>query len=49
MRTLSAIESLQQPLERVIADVLMPSLIGRNCSEIVRDLVALPRLEIIRF
>ena len=42
MRTLPDIETLLQPLERAISDVLIPSLIGRNCSEAERDLVALP-------
>ena len=42
MRTLPDIENLLQPLERAISDVLIPSLIGRNFSEIERDLVALP-------
>ena len=36
------IENLLQPLERAISDVLIPSLIGRNCSKAERDLVALP-------
>ena len=40
MRTLPDIETLLQPLERAISDVLIPSLIGRNCSEAV--LAALP-------
>ena len=34
MRTLPDIENLLQPLERAISDVLIPSLIGHNCSEI---------------
>ena len=38
----STVENLLQPLERAISDVLIPSLIGRNCSEAERDLVALP-------
>ena len=42
MRTLPDIENLLQPLERAISDVLIPSLIGRNCSEAEHDLVALP-------
>ena len=42
MRTLPDIERLLQPLERAVSDVLIPSLIGRNCSETERDLVALP-------
>ena len=42
MRTLPDIENLLKPLERAISDVLIPSLIGRNCSEAERDLVALP-------
>ena len=41
MRILSDIENLLQPLERAISDVLIPSLIGRNCSEAERNLVAL--------
>ena len=41
-RTLPDIETLLQPLERAISNVLIPSLIGRNCSEAERDLVALP-------
>ena len=44
MRTLPDIENLLQPLERAISDVLIPSLIGRNCSEAEHDLVALPVL-----
>ena len=42
MRTLPNIENVLQPLESAIWDVLIPSLIGRNCSEAGRDLVALP-------
>ena len=42
MRTVPDIESLLQPLERAISDVLIPTLIGSNCSEAERDLVALP-------
>ena len=42
MRTLPDTENLLQPLERAISDVFIPSLIGRNCSEAERDLVALP-------
>ena len=42
MRTLPDIENLPQPLKRAISDVLIPSLIGRNCSEAERNLVALP-------
>ena len=41
-RTLPDIENLLQPLERAISDVLIPSLIERNCSEAERDLVVLP-------
>ena len=41
MRTLPDIGNLLQPLERVIWDALIPSVIGRNCSEAERDLVAL--------
>ena len=32
MRTLPDIENLLQPLERAISNVLIPPLIGRNCS-----------------
>ena len=42
MRTLPDIDNLLQPLERAISDVFIPSVIGRNCSEAERDLVALP-------
>ena len=42
MRTMPDIENVLQLLERAISDVLIPSLIGRNCSEAERDLVALP-------
>ena len=42
MRTLPDIENLRQPYERAISDVLIPSLIGRNCSEAEGNLVALP-------
>ena len=42
IRTLPDIENLLQPLERAISDVLIPLLIGRNCSEAERDLIALP-------
>ena len=42
MRTLPDIENLRQPYEGAISDVLIPSLIGRNCSEAEGDLVALP-------
>lgn len=41
MRTLPNIENLLQPLELAISDVLIQSLIGRNCSETECDLVAL--------
>ena len=42
MRTVPDIGDLLQPLERAISDVLIPSLIGRNCSQAERDLVAFP-------
>ena len=42
MRTLPDIKRLLRPLERAISDVLIPSLIDRNCSETERDLLALP-------
>ena len=42
MRTLPDIENLLQPLQRAISDVLIPSLIARNCPEAERNLAALP-------
>ena len=33
---------LLQPSERTMSNVLIPSLIGHNCSETEHDLVALP-------
>ena len=42
MRTVPDIENLLQPLEHAISDVLITSLIGSNCSEAERDLIALP-------
>ena len=42
MRTLPDIGNLLQPPERATSDVLIPSLIGRNCSGTERDLVAFP-------
>ena len=42
MRTLPDIENLLRPLERAISNLLIPSLIGRSCSEAEHDLVALP-------
>ena len=41
IRTLPEIDNLLQPLERAISEALVPSLIGRNCSEAERNLVAL--------
>ena len=41
-RILPDIGNLLQPLEHAISDVLIASLIGRNCSEAARDLVVLP-------
>ena len=42
MRTLPDVKNLLQSLERAISDVLIQSLIGRNCSEAECNLVALP-------
>ena len=42
VRTLLDIKNLRQPYEGAISDVLIPSLIGCNCSEAEGDLVALP-------
>ena len=42
MRTLPDIENLLEPVERAIADVLIPSLTEHNCSVAERKLLALP-------
>ena len=42
MRTLSDIEDLLAPLERAIADALILSITGHNCTEAERELLALP-------
>lgn len=42
MRTLPDIKDLLEPLERAIADVLIPSLTEHNCSVAERKLLALP-------
>ena len=42
MSTLPDIKNLLQPLEHAFSEVLITSLIGRNCSEAVRNLLALP-------
>ena len=36
------IEDLLAPLERAIADALIPSITGHNCTEAERELLALP-------
>lgn len=42
LRTLPDIEELLEPLERAIADVLIPSITDHHCTKNERDLVALP-------
>ena len=42
LRTLPDIEDLLEPLERAIADVLIPSITDHHCTKSERDLLALP-------
>ena len=42
LRTLPDIEDLLEPLERAIADILIPSITDHNCLKSERDLLALP-------
>ena len=42
LRTLPDIDDLLEPLERAIADVLIPSITDHHCTKEERDLVALP-------
>ena len=42
LRTLPDIDTLLEPLERAIAEVLIPSITERNCSSTERDLLELP-------
>ncbi|XP_078372794.1 uncharacterized protein LOC144656446 [Oculina patagonica] len=42
LRALPDIEDLLEPLERAIADVLIPSITDHHCTKEERDLVALP-------
>ena len=42
LRTLPDITDLLEPLERAISDVLIPSLLEHQVTEIERDLLALP-------
>ena len=42
LRTLPDINELLEPLERSINEVLIPSLFKHNCSELERDILALP-------
>ncbi len=42
LRTLPDIEDLLEPLERAIADVLIPSITDHHCTKSERELVALP-------
>ena len=41
-RTLPNIEDLLEPLERAISDVLIPSMIDHNCTQLERDILSLP-------
>ena len=42
LRTLQDIEDLLVPLERAVADMLVPSITGHTCTSEERDLLALP-------
>ena len=42
LRTLPDIEDLLEPLERAVADALIPSIIEHECTQTERDLLALP-------
>ena len=42
LRTLQDIEDLLIPLERAVADMLIPSITGHTCTREERDLLALP-------
>ena len=42
LRTLPDIDTLLEPLERALAEVLIPSITERNCSPAERDLLELP-------
>ena len=42
MRTLTDLEDLLAPLERAIAEVLIPSITGHHCTQAERELLALP-------
>ena len=42
LRTLQEIEDLLIPLERAVADMLVPSITGHTCTREERDLLALP-------
>ena len=42
LRTLPDIEDLLEPLERAVADVLIPSITEHECTQTERDLLALP-------
>ena len=42
LRTLPHIDTLLEPLERALAEVLIPSITERNCSPTERDLLEIP-------
>jgi len=42
LTTLPDIDDLLEPLERAIADVLIPPMIGHSCTQSEQDLLALP-------
>ena len=44
MRTLPEIHTLLEPLDRAIAEVLIPFITERNCSPAERELLELPVL-----
>ena len=42
LRTLPNIEDLLEPLERVISDVMIPSMVDHKCTQLERDILSLP-------
>ena len=42
LRTLPNIEDLLEPLERVISDVMIPSMVDHKCTQLERDILSFP-------
>ncbi|PFX13573.1 hypothetical protein AWC38_SpisGene22326, partial [Stylophora pistillata] len=42
LRTLPDVQDLLEPLEEAISQVLIPAIVGRKCSKLDRDVLALP-------